>query len=133
MQAKAIDKLLSEGAEKVSSVISLAIPDGVLEERICGRWIHKKSGRSYHVKFAPPKSLKGATPTKDNMKDDETGEPLMQRPDDTATALKQRLTSYHAETVPVLNHYKPAGIVTTANANQAMDKVWGEISAAIKK
>eukprot|EP00960_Hanusia_phi_P003907 114901-Hanusia_phi.AAC.2 len=33
------------------------VPDSVLEERICGRWIHKTSGRSYHVKFAPPKSL----------------------------------------------------------------------------
>jgi len=132
-QAKAIDKLLAEGGEKVNSVISLDIPDSVLEERICGRWIHKKSGRSYHVKFAPPKSLGGAAPTKDNMKDDETGEPLMQRPDDTATALVQRLSSYHAETVPVLKHYKPGGIVFHVNANQSMDGVWGEVSAAIKK
>ena len=70
------------------------------------RWIHKKSGRSYHTKSAPPKSLKesaptsptprgpligsvsfpqpGATPSARNMLDDETGEALMQRPDDTA-------------------------------------------------
>ncbi len=34
--------------------------DVVVEERICGRWIHKKSGRSYHVKFKPPQSLGGA-------------------------------------------------------------------------
>lgn len=134
VQAKAIDKLLKEGGEKVNSVISLDIPDSVLEERICGRWIHKKSGRSYHVKFAPPKSLpKGAKPTAENMKDDETGEALMQRPDDTATALVQRLTSYHAETVPVLNHYKPSGIVSHANANQEMGKVWDEIAGIIKK
>merc|ERR1712098_494834 len=108
--------LLNEGGEKVNSVISLDIPDSVLEERICGRWIHKASGRSYHIKFAPPKSLGGAKPTKDNMKDDLTGEALMQRPDDTPSALVQRLTSYHGETVPVLAHYKPAGIVTHVNA-----------------
>jgi adenylate kinase len=134
VQAKAIDKVLKEGGEKVNSVISLDIPDSVLEERICGRWIHKKSGRSYHVKFAPPKSLpSGATPTAENMKDDETGEALMQRPDDTATALVQRLSSYHSETVPVLKHYNPTGIVSHANANQKMDKVWDEISGIIKK
>ena len=39
--------------------MAVQVPDAVLEERICGRWIHKKSGRSYHVKFAPPKSLGG--------------------------------------------------------------------------
>jgi adenylate kinase len=133
-QAQAIDSLLAEGGEKVSSVISLDIPDAVLEERICGRWIHKKSGRSYHVKFAPPKSLPaGATPTADNMKDDETGDALMQRPDDTAKALVQRLSSYHAETVPVLQHYRPNGCVSHVNANQGMDKVWIGISAAIGK
>lgn len=132
-QAKAIDSLLAEGKEKVNCVISLEVPDHVLEERICGRWIHKSSGRSYHVKFAAPKSLNGAAPTKDNMKDDETGEALIQRPDDTASALIQRLKSYHGETVPVLEHYRPKGIVTQANANQGMDKVWAEVSAGLKK
>ena len=56
MQAKALDELLAENGECVNSVLSLEVPDSILEERICGRWIHKKSGRSYHVKFAPPKS-----------------------------------------------------------------------------
>ena len=56
VQAKALDEVLAEGGECVNSVLSLEVPDSVLEERICGRWIHKKSGRSYHVKFAPPKS-----------------------------------------------------------------------------
>ena len=55
-QAKALDKLLAKGGETVNSVIELSVPDSVLEERICGRWIHKASGRSYHVKFAPPAS-----------------------------------------------------------------------------
>lgn len=130
-QAKAVDKLLAAGCEKVNSVISLDIPDSVLEERICGRWIHKSSGRSYHVKFNPPKSLGGAAPTKDTMKDDQTGEPLMQRPDDTAEALKTRLSSYHGETVPILTHYKP--VVTKVNANQKIDVVWKEIAAVIGK
>ena len=37
------------------------VPDEVLTERICGRWIHKASGRSYHTKFAPPKSYDGVS------------------------------------------------------------------------
>lgn len=133
VQAKAVDQLLASGCEKVNSVVALTVPDEVLEERICGRWIHKKSGRSYHVKFSPPKSLGGATPTTDNMKDDQTGEPLIQRPDDTAEALKKRMASYHSETVPILTHYKPAGIVHAVNANQSIDGVWKEIEGVIKK
>ena len=50
-----------------------------------------------------------STPSVENMKDDETGEALMQRPDDTAEALVKRMSSYHAETVPVLEHYRPKG------------------------
>ena len=72
--------LANEGAV-VTKVIELQVPDSVLEERICGRWIHKSSGRSYHVKYAPPKSMKkdkSGSPIESSMKDDETGEPLMQ-------------------------------------------------------
>ena len=57
-QAKALDAMLAaEPYEEVNCVLALEVPDAVLTERICGRWIHKASGRSYHVKFAPPKSL----------------------------------------------------------------------------
>lgn len=57
-QAKALDKMLAEEGAAVSKVIELSVPDSILEERICGRWIHKASGASYHVKYAPPKSMK---------------------------------------------------------------------------
>jgi adenylate kinase len=71
-QAKALDLMLSEGGERVSKIIEFAVPDEVLTERICGRWIHKASGRSYHTKFAPPKSYDGSSdPSAENMKDDE--------------------------------------------------------------
>eukprot|EP00633_Aureoumbra_lagunensis_P003470 CAMPEP_0197301302 /NCGR_PEP_ID=MMETSP0890-20130614/50321_1 /TAXON_ID=44058 ORGANISM="Aureoumbra lagunensis, Strain CCMP1510" /NCGR_SAMPLE_ID=MMETSP0890 /ASSEMBLY_ACC=CAM_ASM_000533 /LENGTH=232 /DNA_ID=CAMNT_0042780581 /DNA_START=197 /DNA_END=895 /DNA_ORIENTATION=- len=129
-QAEMLDATLAENGERVSSVISLEVPDEILTERICGRWVHKASGRSYHVKFAPPKSLKqGQDPTPETMLDDETGEPLMQRADDTEEALKTRLEAYHAQTTPILNHY--ASIVSTVNANQDMDAVWNEIQAII--
>merc|ERR1712194_197292 len=120
VQANALDKMLAEEGACVTKVIELQVPDSVLEERICGRWIHKNTGRSYHVKYAPPKSMKkdgSEKPIESTMLDDETGEPLMQRKDDTAAALVKRLQGYHGETVPILAHYRPHGIVRTVNAN----------------
>jgi adenylate kinase len=136
VQAQALDKMLAEEGAAVTKVIELQVPDSVLEERICGRWIHKKSGRSYHVKFAPPKSMKlggDGKPVPESMVDDETGEPLMQRPDDTASALVKRLGGYHSETVPILKHYEPNGVVKAVNANQKMDGVWGEVLASLSR
>ena len=136
VQAQALDKMLAEEGAVVTKVIELNVPDEVLEDRICGRWIHKNSGRSYHVKYAPPKSMqldKSGKPIPESMKDDTTGELLMQRPDDTAAALIKRLKGYHDETVPILNHYSPHGIVRTVNANQGMSGVWAEILASLSR
>ncbi len=135
-QAKALDKMLADEGARVTKVIELEVPDSVLEERITGRWIHKDTGRSYHVKYAPPKSMKlgpNGKPLPDTMKDDQTGELLMQRKDDTADALIKRLQGYHGETVPILEHYRPHGIVREVNANQKMDGVWSEILAALQR
>merc|ERR1719265_2487227 len=118
-QAEMLDAMLAKTYEKVTSVIELCVPDSILEERICGRWIHKASGRSYHVKFNPPKSLGDSKPSTDTMKDDETGEPLMQRPDDTAEALCKRLGAYREETEPILDRYQ--SVVSRINADQDLD------------
>jgi adenylate kinase len=128
-QAEMLDELLKQTGDKVCSVIEFNVPDEILEERICGRWIHKASGRSYHVKFNPPKSLGGAVPSATTMLDDVTGEPLMQRSDDTAEALVKRLQAYHAETEPILERYNRC--VHRINANQAMDKVWKDVDAVL--
>merc|ERR1719491_354977 len=133
-QAQMLDQVLAETSERVALVVELAVPDAVLTERICGRWVHKASGRSYHAKFAPPKSLTpGDEPsTSWNMLDDETGEALMQRADDTEEALKTRLDGYHSETVPILSHYEPTGVVRRCDANQEADAVWSAVEAIIK-
>ena len=128
-QAKSLDAILASASMGVTKVLALEVPDEVLEARICGRWVHKASGRSYHVTNKPPTSLKeGDEPSTETMLDDETGEPLMQRADDTKEALADRLSAYHAQTVPILAHYEPEGVVVRANAHQAMDSVWGEIA-----
>jgi adenylate kinase len=48
--------MLAKQGAKVDKVLNFAIDDAILEERITGRWIHPSSGRSYHTKFAPPKT-----------------------------------------------------------------------------
>merc|ERR1719327_1824621 len=129
-QAKMLDAMLEASGDKVSLVLALEVPDEVLTERICGRWVHKSSGRSYHVKFAKPKSLgDDDAPSEATMLDDETGEPLMQRADDTEEALGKRLQSYHAQTVPILDHYGPAGVVKKVDANTKPDAVWDSVAA----
>lgn len=134
-QTKALDAMLAVNGENVNSVVAFEIPDAVLEERVCGRWMHKSSGRSYHTKFAPPKSMKlddQGNYIASSMCDDETGEPLYQRADDTAEALKTRLSNYHSKTVPILSHYAPGGVVKNINANQQIDNVWKDVFGAMK-
>lgn len=135
-QAAALDACLAITGDTVSTVMAFDVPDDVLEERVCGRWIHKKSGRSYHVKFAPPKTMKlgdDNKPVPETMLDDTTGEALMQRRDDTAQALKKRLASYHGDTIPILDLYKPKGVVKQINANQPINEVWSEVRGGLSK
>lgn len=124
-QAKSLDKMLAQKGDKVDRVLEIKLPEASIVGRITGRWVHKASGRSYHVLFKPPKSYKGGKATAANMLDDETNEPLMQRADDTAKAAKGRIKKFKKETIPVLEHY--AHKVTTVNGDQDMDLVWADI------
>lgn len=135
-QSEALDKMLAATGEVVSLVMAFDVDHAVLEERICGRWIDKASGRSYHVKFAPPKSMQVCSdgkPVKETMKDDQTGTQLIQRPDDTAEALTKRLDGYNKETVPILDHYAPKGIVKRIDGGQPMEGVWAQVQAGLGK
>ncbi|ORY64290.1 adenylate kinase-domain-containing protein [Pseudomassariella vexata] len=114
-QAEALDKMLEAKNSKLQHAVELQIDDALLVARITGRLIHPASGRSYHSTFNPPK---------DYMKDDVTGEPLIQRSDDNAEALKKRLLTYHAQTSPVVGYYKNTGIWKGIDASQEPGQVW---------
>ncbi len=90
----------AEGMKKlgigVDFVVELQVADAEIIERISGRRIHLASGRVYHVKFNPPKT--------ENL-DDESGEPLIQRDDDTEQTVRKRLQVYHEQTAPLINYY----------------------------
>jgi adenylate kinase len=135
-QAVALDQMLAGTGESVNQVVSLEVPDSVLEARICGRWIHKPSGRSYHVLNLPPKAMKrdaAGRAIDATMLDDVTGEPLMRRSDDNLGALKNRLKSYHTSTVPILQHYAPHGVVTVVNGDQDPEGVWAGVQSGLER
>ena len=77
-------------------VLQIDVPDAEIVERMSGRRVHLASGRTYHVKFNPPKTAG---------KDDLTGEPLVQRDDDSRETVLKRLEVYHAQTCPLLAFY----------------------------
>ena len=77
-------------------VLEIDVPDAAIVERMSGRRVHPASGRTYHVKFNPPK-VAG--------RDDATGEALIQRDDDREETVKKRLEVYHAQTKPLVEYY----------------------------
>jgi len=82
---------------KLDVVLEIDVPDAQIVERMSGRRAHLPSGRTYHVKFNPPK-VAGI--------DDVTGEPLVQRADDSEETVKKRLEVYHSQTRPLVDYYK---------------------------
>jgi len=80
----------------IEHVVEIAVPDAKIVERMSGRWSHQPSGRTYHVKFNPPR-VPG--------RDDVTGEPLTQRDDDKEATVRNRLEVYHRQTEPLVEYY----------------------------
>ena len=80
----------------IDYVVEIDVPDSAIVERMSGRRSHPASGRTYHVKFNPPK-VAG--------KDDVTGEDLIQRDDDKEETVQKRLEVYHSQTKPLVDYY----------------------------
>jgi len=90
------DAVTNAGIE-IDAVIEIDVADEVIVKRMSGRRAHLASGRTYHLEYNPPK-VAG--------KDDETGEELVQRPDDKEDVVLDRLKVYHELTEPLINYYK---------------------------
>ena len=81
----------------IDYVLEIDVADSEIIERMSGRRVHPASGRTYHLKFNPPK-VEG--------RDDVTGEDLIQRDDDKEETVKKRLQVYHSQTVPLIEYYQ---------------------------
>ncbi len=114
----------------IDYVVEIDVPDEEIVMRMSGRRVHLASGRTYHVKFNPPKAAD---------KDDVTGEPLIQRQDDAADTVKARLNVYHQQTRPLVDYYskwqatgdasapKYRKVAGTGSVEQIRDSIFGAI------
>jgi adenylate kinase len=81
---------------RLDAVLEIDVPDPEIIERMSGRRVHLSSGRTYHLRFNPPR-VEG--------RDDVTGEPLIQRDDDREETVRRRLSVYHEQTRPLVDYY----------------------------
>ena len=98
---------LKQAGVKLDHVLEIDVPFDVIVERMSGRRSHLPSGRTYHVKFNPPK-----VPDRDDV----TGEPLVQRDDDKEETVMKRLQVYASQTRPLVDYYASWAKADPANA-----------------
>jgi adenylate kinase len=87
---------MKAGAVPIEHVLEIDVPEAEIVLRMSGRRVHPASGRTYHVKFNPPR-----VPDRD----DATGEPLVQREDDREDTVRERLEVYRRQTRPLVEYY----------------------------
>jgi adenylate kinase len=98
---------LKEQGVNIDAVVEIDVDDDEIIKRMSGRRVHPASGRTYHIVFNPPK---------EEGKDDDTGEPLVQRDDDREDTVRQRLKVYHDQTAPLIDYYSSWAEKGGANA-----------------
>ena len=116
-QAQALD-----GFASIDHTVRFVLEEAELIKRLSGRRVHKPSGRTYHVEFSPPK-VEG--------KDDVTGEPLIQRPDDQEESIRNRLAVYEEQTAPLVSYYADKGNMVTIDAAPKPDEVYASMKSAL--
>ena len=121
---------MRDAGVNIDYVVEIDVPDMLIVDRMSGRRVHVASGRTYHVRFNPPKA-EGV--------DDVTGEPLIQRDDDKEETVLKRLAVYHEQTEVLVGFYRKMAESGDASApkyvkidgTQSVDKVRDEVLAAL--
>lgn len=88
---------MQQAGVAIDNVVEIVVEDEDIVQRLSGRRVHPDSGRIYHLVYSPPK---------EQGKDDETGEALVQREDDQEETVRNRLRVYHEQTEPLVEFYK---------------------------
>ena len=124
-QAAALDRLLAQNGEGVTAAISLEVDDAAMIGRISGRFTCAGCGEGYHDDFKRP-----ATP---GVCDKCGGTHFNRRADDNAETVAQRLKAYHAQTAPLIAHYKGLGVLEPVDAMQDIDTVAAAMGAIVAR
>ncbi|PGH16046.1 hypothetical protein AJ79_02026 [Helicocarpus griseus UAMH5409] len=117
-QATSLDRLIP-----INLVVHLLTPPAIIISRIASRWVHPPSGRVYNTEFNAPK---------EPGKDDITGEPLVQREDDSIETWKQRLRKFEETSKSLLGHYEQKGCLWRVEGNTS-DEISPKLFAEIER
>jgi adenylate kinase len=120
-QAEALDKELVKQGKSIDKVVSIKVSEAELIKRLGGRWICRNCQAPYHEVDSPPK-IKGTC--------DRCGGELYQRADDNIETIKNRLEVYSAETSPLIDYYRKAGILLEIDGEGSTDEVHQRIVTA---
>jgi adenylate kinase len=122
-QAEVLDKAFKEQGKTINKAIYIEVPNKELIKRLSGRRLCRVCQTPYHMISSPPK-----TPGKC----DKCGGELYQRSDDKETTVKERLSIFFAQTVPILDYYKKQNKLIKINGNLGIQEVAREIISALK-
>lgn len=119
---------LSAAGVVIDRVLEIKVADEDIVARMSGRRVHPGSGRTYHIKFNPPR--------REGL-DDDTSEPLIQRDDDREETVRRRLEVYHEQTEPLVDYYSRRDAeggrtrYTSIDGQGAVDEVKARVLAAL--
>lgn len=114
-QAEALDGLLAQGGQKIAAAISLEVDDEEMVGRVAGRFTCATCGEGYHDTGKP--TARAGTCDKCG------GAAFKRRADDNAETARARLKAYHAQTAPLIEHYRRQGLLETVDAMGAIDNI----------
>lgn len=121
-QAEALDKHLAANTDLI--VLDLEVPDEMIVKRAEGRLTCKSCGSVYNKYFSSP-AKEGVC--------DKCGGELVQRPDDKAEVVQERLRVYHDQTQPLVAYYDKKGVLTRVDGTKSPDEVFEALKAALKR
>lgn len=126
IQADRLDGLLRQRRMRLVRVILLEVGEEILVSRLSKRHVHPASGRIYHLETNPPRQPG---------KDDVTGEPLAQRPDDTEAVVRERLRVYRDQTQPLADYYQRRSLLRRISGEgdvlTTFDAILGELTGVV--
>lgn len=120
-QAEALDATLAGLGRKIDVVVALEVPLDVILDRVTGRRVCLACGQTYHVRYSPPPPSGRCT----------CGGEIVQRKDDTEEKVRTRDSEYHANTLPILEHYGPKGVVKKVQGVGTVEEITDRILKAI--
>jgi adenylate kinase len=120
-QAEALGEEMERRGRRLTAALLVAAPDDCVIERLSGRR-QCSNGHLYHVKFDPPKHEDRC---------DQCGRPLVQREDDKPEAIRERLTTYHEQTEPLIDYYDERGLLRRFDGTRDMVEVHDHIRATL--